>query len=131
MSVEDRLPLLLDLELPALLRILHLVQDVGSAARAGQHVVGICERLVVLKVKAEGVRGGRAREPGRAGGLGLRQSEAGQTQRWGGGGAEDSRGRRNMGYVEHEVTIPSSVFLKEQKPRQGQWSSALEISLSW
>ena len=51
MTVKDGFSLLLNLKLPALLGVLHLVQHVGSAAGAGQHVVGICKRLVILKVQ--------------------------------------------------------------------------------
>lgn len=49
MPVEDGLALLLHLELPALLGVLHLVQHIGAAPRAGQHIVGVGERLVVLE----------------------------------------------------------------------------------
>lgn len=49
MAVEDGLALLLHLELPALLGVLHLVEHVGAAARARQHVVGVGKGLVVLQ----------------------------------------------------------------------------------
>lgn len=51
MTVEDGFPLLLHLKLPALLGILHLIQHIGSTAGAGQHIVGVCKRLVILKVQ--------------------------------------------------------------------------------
>lgn len=51
MAVEDGLALLLHLELPALLGVLHLVEHVGAAPRARQHVVGVGKGLVVLQRK--------------------------------------------------------------------------------
>lgn len=51
MTVKDGFSLFLNLKLPALLRILYLIQHIGSTAGAGQHIVGICKRLVVLKVQ--------------------------------------------------------------------------------
>lgn len=50
MSVKDRFSLLLYLKFPALLGILHLVQNIGSTAGAGQHIMGICKRLVIPNI---------------------------------------------------------------------------------
>ena len=51
MTVKDGFSLLLNLKLPTLLGILDLIQHVGSTAGAGQHIMGICKRLVILKVQ--------------------------------------------------------------------------------
>jgi hypothetical protein len=55
-TVKDRLSLLLNLKFPALLGILYLVQNIGSTPGAGQHIMGICKRLVILKVQTEMTR---------------------------------------------------------------------------
>ena len=51
MTVKDGFSLLLNLKLPTLLGILYLIQHIGSTAGAGQHIVGVCKRLVILKVQ--------------------------------------------------------------------------------
>lgn len=51
MTVKDGFSLLLNLKLPTLLGILYLIQHIGSTAGTGQHIMGICKRLVILKVQ--------------------------------------------------------------------------------
>lgn len=51
MAIEDGFSLLLNLKLPALLGILYLIQHIGTAAGAGQDIVSICKRLVILKIQ--------------------------------------------------------------------------------
>lgn len=50
MTVKDRFSLLLNLKLPTLLGIFDLIQHIGSTAGAGQHIMGICERLVIPNI---------------------------------------------------------------------------------
>lgn len=56
MTVENRLALLLDLQLPALLGVFHFVQYIGTAPRTSQHIMGICKRLVILERQKSIVR---------------------------------------------------------------------------
>lgn len=51
MAVKDRFALLLDLQLPTLLSILHFVQHVGTTPRTSQHSMSIGKRLMILKLQ--------------------------------------------------------------------------------
>lgn len=51
MTIEDGFSLLLNLKLPALLGILYLIQHIGTATGAGQNIMSICKRLVILKIQ--------------------------------------------------------------------------------